>query len=174
MIIDKFHVVKHANEAVDKTRKIEAKTNAELKGTKYIWLKNEENLSETQKEKKQSLMKKHCKTGKAMMMREELQDIYESSASRKEAEERLGKLCSWIMHSRNSEMKTFARLVRNHFNEILNYFDHRFTNAILEGTNSIIQNIKRRARGFRNTEYFKTMIYLVCGKLPLEKYAVKL
>ena len=42
-----------------------------------------------------------------------------------------------------------------------------YTNTILEGMNSIIQNIKRRARGFRNDEYFKTMIYLGCGKLNL-------
>ncbi len=57
--------------------------------------------------------------------------------------------------------------IRNHFEGILNYFDNRYTNAILEEMNSIIQNIKRRARGFRNDEYFKTMIYLVCGKLDL-------
>lgn len=165
MIIDKFHVIKHANEAVDKTRKAEAKSNAELKGTKYLWLKNGENLSDKQKEKRDSLMKLHLKTGRALMMREELQDIYESSGTRDTAETRLGALCSWIMHSRINEMKPFAKLIRNHFEEILNYFDYQYTNAILEGTNSIIQNIKRRARGFRNTEFFKTMIYLVCGKL---------
>jgi len=71
------------------------------------------------------------------------------------------------MHSRLFPMKEFAKLIRNHWNEILNYFEHRYTNAILEGMNSIIQNIKRRARGFRNDEYFKTMIYLGCGKLDL-------
>lgn len=60
-----------------------------------------------------------------------------------------------------------ATLLKNHWDEILNYFDYRYTNAILEGMNSIIQNIKRRARGFRNDEYFKTMIYLGCGKLDL-------
>lgn len=172
MIIDKFHVIKHANEAVDSTRKAEARKNAELKGTKYIWLKNSENLTDKQKEKKESLMKLHLKTGRALMMREELQDIYENAGTRKTAETRLNELCSWIMHSRIREMKPFAKLVRNHFEEILNYFDYQYTNAILEGMNSIIQNIKRRARGFRNTEFFKTMIYLVCGKLPLEKYAV--
>ena len=172
MVIDKFHVIKHANESVDSTRKSEAKKNAELKGTKYLWLKNEKNLSEAQKEKKESLMKLHLKTGRALMMREELQDIYEAAGTRKTAETRLNALCSWIMHSRISEMKPFAKLVRNHFDEILNYFEHQYTNAILEGMNSIIQNIKRRARGFRNTEFFKTMIYLVCGKFPLEKYAV--
>ena len=48
--------------------------------------------------------------------------------------------------------------------------DRGFRTSLLEGMNSIIQNIKRRARGFKNLEYFKTMIYLTCGKLPLEKY----
>lgn len=65
-------------------------------------------------------------------------------------------------------MKDFAKPVRNHYTDILHYFDLKYTNAILEGMNSIIQNIKERARGFRNVNYFTTMIYPVCGKLPLE------
>lgn len=167
-IIDKFHVIKHANEAVDKVRKIEAKNNLLLKNTKYLWLKNDSNLTEKQQDKKQSLQKQHLKTARAYAMRVELQDIYEQASNRTNADLRFSSLCSWMMHSRLFPMKEFAKLIRNHWNEILNYFDHRYTNAILEGMNSIIQNIKRRARGFRNDEYFKTMIYLGCGKLDLE------
>ena len=164
-IIDKFHVIKNANEAVDKVRKAESKTNAILKKTKYLWLSNDENLSDKQLSKKASLMKKHLKTARAYSMRVELQDIYESSSTRTEAECRLKKLCSWMMHSRIQEMKKLCGMLRDHWDEILNYFDNQYTNAILEGMNSIIQNVKRRARGFRNVEYYKTMIYLVCGKL---------
>lgn len=47
------------------------------------------------------------------------------------------------------------------------FFDHRYTNAILEGLNSIIQHVKTRARGFRNMDYSSTMIYLTRGKLDL-------
>lgn len=65
-------------------------------------------------------------------------------------------------------MKKFAGTLKNHWDQILNYFDNRYTNAVLEGMNSVVQNIKTRARGFRNTEYFATMIYLVCGGLPME------
>ena len=97
-------------------------------------------------------------------MRVTLQDIYEYSLSRSKAEGRMKRLCSWMIRSRLEPMKELANLIRNHWIEILNYFDHGYTNAILEGMNSIIQNIKRHARGFRNDEYFKTMIYLVCGK----------
>ena len=46
-------------------------------------------------------------------------------------------------------------MIRNHWEGILNYWTYRRTNALLEGLNSIIQNIKRRARGFRNPEYFR-------------------
>lgn len=101
-------------------------------------------------------------------MRVTLQDIYELSTSRTETEERLKKLCGWIARSRIDSMKKFGGLLKNHWNEILNYFDYRYTNAILEGMNSIIQNIKRRAIGFRNDDYFKIMIYLGCGKLNLK------
>lgn len=169
-IIDKFHVIKHANEAVDKVRKAESKETPELKKTKYLWLKNEGNLTDKQLERKLELMKasKHLKTGRAYSMRVELQDIYEQSDSKKTAEARLGKLCSWMMHSRLAEMKKFCSLIRNHWSEILNYFEYKFTNAIMEGMNSIIQNVKRRARGFRNPEYFKTMIYLNCSKLDID------
>jgi transposase len=169
-IIDKFHVIKHANEAVDAVRKAESKENPILKKTKYLWLKNEGNLTDKQLERKQELMKasRHLKTGRAYAMRVELQDIYEQASDRQTAEARLSKLCTWMMHSRLAEMKKLCRLIKDHWNEILNYFDYKFTNAILEGMNSIIQNVKRRARGFRNTEYFKTMIYLNCSDLDIE------
>ena len=107
------------------------------------------------------------KTARACAMRIELQEIYEQSVHRDEAEQRLKKLCSWMMHARLEPMKKFCGTIRNHWDEILHYFEHPYTNAILEGANGIIQNIKRRARGFRNDEYFKTMIYLGCGKLNL-------
>ena len=167
-IIDKFHVIKHANEAVDKVRKEEARKNALLKNSKCLWLKNDANLTEKQRAKKETLQKKHLKTARAYAMRVEMQETYAQSADRDEAEDRLKKLCSWMMHSRLEPMKKFCRTIRNHWEEILHYFEHPYANAILEGLNSLIQNIKCRTRGFRNDEYFKTMIYLGCGKLNLE------
>lgn len=171
-VIDKFHVIKNCNDDVDRTRKDEARTNVILKKTKYLWLKNSSNLSKKQAANKEKLMKKHLKTARAYSMRVELQDIYEECYSRSEAEPRLKKLVSWMMHSRLPHMKHFATMLKTNWEEILNYFDYRFTNAILEGMNSIIQNIKRRARGFRSDKYFKTMIYLVCGHLDLDSVIV--
>ncbi|MDQ7022299.1 MAG: transposase [Candidatus Gracilibacteria bacterium] len=45
----------------------------------------------------------------------------------------------------------------------MNYIDLKINSGLVEGLNSIIQTIKRRARGFRNFENFKTMIYLSIG-----------
>ena len=170
-VIDKFHVIKHINEALDEVRRDEVKQGPWYKfllnKSKWLWLKNETNLTDKQLERKESLMHKRLKTARAYAMRVTLQDIYETSFDRTTAEERLKQLYAWLVRSRLTPMKNFAKLLKNHWQEILNYFDYRYTNAILEGMNSLIQNIKRRARGFRNDEYFKTMIYLGCGKLDL-------
>ena len=167
-VIDKFHVVKHANEAVDKVRKSEARDRPVLRNTKYVWLRNEAGLTDPQLEVKRNLAKQRLKTARACGMRECLQDIYAGSASRVEAEAGFRPLCSWMMHSRLEPMKAFARQLRRHWRDILAYFDHPYTNAILEGLNSVIQNVKTRARGFRNMDCFSTMIYLACGKLDLK------
>ena len=79
-------MIKHANEAVDKVRKQEARGNALLKRTKYLWLRNESNLTGLQLETKRSLQRRRLKTGRACQMRETLQDIYDTGADRAEAE----------------------------------------------------------------------------------------
>lgn len=90
-IIDKFHVIKHANEAVDQVRKVESKTDASLKKTKYLWLKNDDNLTDKQRARKEDLLKstRHLKTARAYAMRVELQDIYEQCWDKESAVTRL-------------------------------------------------------------------------------------
>jgi len=168
LVIDKFHVIKHLNEGVDAVRKAEVEDKLELKRSKYIWLKNKENLTEKQQKKLESMIQKHPKVSRAYAMRCEMQDIYSECVDHATAEKRIKKLISWMMRSRLEPMKKCARMIKNHLADILNYFTCRFTNALLEGTNSVIQNVKRRARGFRNTDYFINMIYLIRGQLPLE------
>ena len=164
-VIDKFHVVKNANDAVDKVRREEAKTAPCLKKTKYLWLKNKGSLTAKQSEKLAGLSKMHLKTERAYAMRLSLQDIYETCVTREEAKAAMKKLYFWLSHSRLAPMIDFGKTLKEHMEEILNYFEFRCTNAMSEGGNSVIQNIKCRARGFRAIKYFKTMIYLVRGKL---------
>ncbi len=58
-----------------------------------------------------------------------------------------------------------ARTVKRHWDGILRWFISRITNGILEGINSLIQAAKAKARGYRSTRNFITMVYLVAGKL---------
>ncbi|MDQ7022113.1 MAG: transposase [Candidatus Gracilibacteria bacterium] len=56
-----------------------------------------------------------------------------------------------------------VKTVKAHWSGLMNYIDLKINSGLVEGLNSIIQTIKRRARGFRNFENFKTMIYLSIG-----------
>ena len=167
-VADRFHVIQLATRQLDRVRSAEARESREkralLAKTKYIWLRNEASLTEGQAERKRTLSKEHLRTARACAMKEALQAVYDCGA-RDDAGSELDALCSWIMHSNVPQMKTVARTIREHRAEILNYFDHRLTNAVLEGMNSVIQSAKRQARGFSNLEYFKTIIYLKLGKL---------
>lgn len=68
--IDRFHVVKHANEAVDRVRKAEARESPSLKRTKYLWPGNESNLTDPQPEVRRNPAKRRSKTARACGMRE--------------------------------------------------------------------------------------------------------
>src|SRR5665811_1514091 len=85
--------------------------------------------------------------------------------NREEAEQYLKKWYFRATHSRLEAVIEVTKTIKNHWEGILNYFDSRNTNGILEGMNSIVQLIKRNARGFRNTQYFINTICLKKGKL---------
>lgn len=164
---DKFHVMKMMNEAVDEVRKQEQSTIKELKNSKYLWLKNEGNLSEKQKERFLALKNQKLKTVRAYNVKLSLQEFWDSK-NRKEATQYLKKWYFWATHSRITPITEAANTVKKHWDGILNYFDSKITNGILEGINSIVQLQKRNARGFKNIQYFINMIYLKLGKLEFE------
>ena len=60
-----------------------------------------------------------------------------------------------------------ARMLKRHLENLLTYLEHPITNAVTEGLNSKIQNIKSAARGFRNFKNYRTRILFFCGKLSL-------
>ena len=167
-IVDRFHVAGHADEAVGKAGKTEGRSDPLPKRTEYLWLRNGESLAELQVEAKRNLTGQRLKTGRACRMREVLQDVCTDGRTPSEAWVRLHRLCSWMMHSRLEPMKDFARMVRRHFAEIVAYFGHPYANAVLEGADGVIRNVKRRARGFRDMDHSATMIYLTCGRLDLK------
>jgi len=164
---DKFHVVKTLNEAVDNVRRQEQKDNPVLKKSRYVWLKNPENLTVSQQKTLGTLSKENLKTAKAYQMKLTFQDIYRDAKTQDEARLLIDKWLSWADRSRLEPMKEFASTVKSHYEGILRYFQSGLTSGIMEGINSRIQEVKRRAKGYRNINNFITMIYLVCGNLKM-------
>ena len=162
---DKFHIIQALNKAQDEVRRMEQKQNPLLKRSRYIWLKNPENLSAEQKKKLESLRFENLKTAKVYQMKLTFQDIYRNIREPEAAEEAIKKWLSWAVRSRIAPIKKFAKTVKTHWNGILRYFHSRLTSGAMEGINSRIQEIKRRARGFRNINNFIAMIYLEAAGL---------
>jgi len=107
------------------------------------------------------------KTVRAYNLKLSLQEFWKIR-DRIAAEEYLQKWYFWATHSRLKPMVDVAKTFKAHWNGIMNYFDSRITNGVLEGTNSVVQLLKRSARGYRNIQNFITMIYLRLGKLNFE------
>lgn len=171
---DKFHVMKLMNEAVDKVRRAEQKVVPALKSTRYLWLFNPDNLSPEKAQKLETLKSSNCKTAKAYQLKLTLQDIYATASDRIDAMVMLGKWYKWAIRCRLEPVKEFAKTIKNNWSGILNHFDSKLTNAVLEGINSIIQSARARAKGYRNIENFITMIYLLAGKLTYNfQYFIK-
>lgn len=170
--VDRFHVVKLFSDALDETRRKESYTKGDiLNKTRYLWLKNRENLSPEQQSRLDELLKiDHLETVVAYNFKLRVQDMYEKCETRDDAEPVLKSLIEDLRNTFSIYLKwSLPKTLKRNFNEILNYFDSKLTNAILEGFNSVISIIKNRARGFRNMENFKNMIYFCLGQLDFPK-----
>ena len=171
IVFDRFHVMRHVNEAVDSVRKEEnrdlvKKGIMDLKGSRYIWLYSQENLPDKYRERYNALKNSDLRTGKAYSMKENIRNLW-NCGSGEDAREYWKKWYSWIVHSSIDAMKIVAKMMRVHIDKILNYFTHRITNAKAEGINSKIALIEKMAYGFRNRGHLKTAIYFKCGNLDL-------
>ena len=165
---DKFHVIQALNKAQDEVRRMEQKMNPLLTSSRYIWLKNPENLTAKQKELLETLRYENLKTAKVYQMKMTFQDIYRNIAEPEAAEEAIKKWLAWAVRSRLEPIKKFAQMVKIHFQGIMRYFTTGLTSGTMEGINSRIQGIKRRARSFRNINNFIAMIYLDTAGLKMD------
>jgi transposase len=175
IVFDLFHIMKHMNEAVDRTRRREHREltgvgDDRLTGTKYVWSYGEENVPDKHRERLASLtargMMRKLKTARAWSIKESLRDMWKCR-SRVEAERHWRWWYAWAIRSRLSPVKKVAAMLKEHLPGVLAYFRHRVTNAVSEGLNAKIQRIKKMAYGFRNREHFKTAIFFHCGGLDL-------
>ncbi len=168
LTFDKFHIMKIVNDAVDEVRRQEQKDRPELFRSRYIWLKNPENLKKSQAQNLENLTVKklNLKTSRAYHIRLNFQELFKQPPLLAEAF--LKKWYFWATHSRLEPIKEAAYTIKRHWNGVLQWFKSHINNGILEGINSLIQAAKARARGYRTKKNLIAMIYMIGGKLNFD------
>ena len=171
IVHDRFHVMQLATKAVDKVRrgehkKLKSEGDDRLTNSRYLWLKNQEHLTENQRDLFDKIYTQQLQTGKAWAYKEMLRDLWHHHDSAA-ATDYFNDWYKRVIHTNLKPMKTVARSIKARLVNVVSYCTHRITNAVAEGMNSKIMSIKRRVGGFRNVENFKTAIFFYCGRLDL-------
>lgn len=171
VVHDKFHISGMLTEAVDKVRRgehrqLKAEGDERLTGSKYLWLMDPRNFSETQEESFAALLSVNLKAGRAWGLKETFAQFWQN-ADAKTGERFFVKWWRRAKWSRLKPMQEAADKIKRHLRNILTYFEHRITNAAAEGINSFIQAIKSNARGFRKFSNYRVAILFYLGKLNL-------
>ena len=170
IVYDRYHVMLMAGEAVDEVRRKMQREGAQLKGSRWVLRGNEWNLSVADQLKRLQLARAYKPIGRALALRSALQDAY--GASQADGPELLRAWCSWAARSRLAPFQKLARTIRQYWDGIVTYFHSRITQGAIEAINGIIQLAKRRARGFRNFLYLRTIAYWNTGKLNIDTSAL--
>ena len=164
---DKFHIVKIINEGVDAVRRDEVANNDVLKKTRYIWLKNENNLTDKQKDTVKNISKLNLKTSRAYQIRLNFQEFF-NQPDRESGEIFLNKWYFWATHSQLEPMIKAAKTIKAHWEGLLNWVDSHLNSGFIEGMNGLIQAAKSKARGYRSDKNFIAIAYLLGAKLKFD------
>ena len=167
---DKFHVIAHASAAVDKTRRVEQRTepalSAQLKGMRWTLLKDVFSLKPEAGAALQALITapRLTMTARAWAYKERLRLAMEHKQINV-LRRLLLHWCTCVMRSKIDAMKEVATMIRSHIEGIVAWAQTRQTNGFLEAINGLFQASKRRARGYGRFNTIKTVIFLIAGKL---------
>ena len=169
VVADRFHVVQNLHKAIHEVRRkaqAQAETETErkeLKGLRYLLLKNRRNLTEKNKLRLDKLAESHPDLYRLWELRQELHDWYEVRTIPEFAQITL---IQWMQAARQLKMDdldTFCNTLENWQTEILNFFEHRITSGFVEGMNSKIRVLKRIAFGIPNNDHFRLRVLGFCG-----------
>ena len=171
IVFDKFHIAKHLGDAVDRVRRQEnrelrAKGDGRLVKTKYLWLQNPDNMSHRHWRDFAALRSSRLKVARAWAIKEAAMLLW-GYVKRGWAVRVWKDWYSWAIRSRLEPIKRVARMIKKHWDGVINAATSDITNARAEGINSKIQWIKRMASGYRNRENFRNAIYFHLGGLDL-------
>jgi transposase len=166
IVFDHFHVIKLYNDELSNLRRDlynqETELNKKnlLKGTRWLLLKNNENLNNEWEER--SRLKEALAINEplsiAYYLKEDLKLLWQQN-TKQEAEKFLGKWVAKAMASSIPRLKKFANTLLAHRTGIFAWYDYPISTGPLEGINNKIKTMKRQAYGFRDMEFFKLKIY---------------
>jgi len=166
IVFDHFHIVKMLNDELSELRRElyaqETDLNKKklLKGTRWLLLKNSENLDTVKDEEKRlnEALEINKPLATAYYLKEELGLLWEQE-TKEEAEKFLGKWVAKAIASGIFRLRKFANTLLSHRSGIFNWFDFPISTGPLEGINNKIKVMKRQAYGYRDSEFFKLKIY---------------
>jgi transposase len=169
VVADRFHVMQNLNEVIHQSRR-EAQTQAKsdqerstLKGLRYVLLKDQAKLKETEKERLELLQPNQPQLYQLCKLRQQLHDWYETDTSPELAQLALQ---SWIKEAVTlglSHLDKFCATLTHWQNEVVNFFANRVTSGFVEGMNSKIRLLKRIAFGLPNFNHFRLRMIWACG-----------
>jgi transposase len=164
-VFDHFHVIKLYNDKLSAFRRdlyrdlVDENQRHILKGTRWLLLKNPENLDPQRNEQQRlrEALQLNTPLTLAYYLKEDLRQIWQQ---RNKATARRV-LNDWIRRANASDismLQQFARTLKEHRKGILAFYDYRISTGPLEGTNNKIKTMKRQAYGFRDQAFFKLKI----------------
>jgi transposase len=171
VVADRFHIMVQINKELDTQRKREKsqiesvikkaespqdKADSEkifqgLTKSKYILLKNEEELNQVQQQKLVEVKQVSPSLKIMHELKEEIRQIFETINT---WEAGLFKLGTWLFKAKKHFPKSYNTILR-WLDEIIAYFDNKTTSGVVEGINNKLKLIKRAAYGFRNFDNFR-------------------
>lgn len=157
IVFDKFHVMQHANKAVDEVRRAEFYRKGKqmrdlVRGKRWLLLSRWVNLSGEKRQLLGDLFKLNRKIMKAYLIKESLDRLWKYTSER--AAERF--LNKWIDQLRWQRLKPFEKLAKmllRHQEGLLNYCHVKVPFGVVEAINGNIKTLLRRGRGYRNLAY---------------------
>ena len=171
LVIDRFHVVKALNQAVDEVRKeqwraLDTEGRKAIKGLRWLLGMHARNRTKGHTRFLNNLRNSNRRIHRAWVLKDEFEHIWNYSY-RASAEKFLKRWMTAALRSRIPSLRQFVGTVRNHFDNIVAFTDRNLTNAVGEGLNRIVKIVKNRASGYRNLHNFADMIFLTVGDLDI-------
>jgi transposase len=163
--VDRFHVMKNFQEQLTQARRgiqrqLPKAELAALKGSRWLWLKNPEDLSPEERAKLEALKQRFPLLRQLADQREDLRAIFEDPQI-KDPEEGTKRLSQWMEQARRLGLEAltkFCQTLGNWLEEIANYFLSRSSNGRTEGFNHGLRSILWRAFGMTNFAHFRLRV----------------